>query len=158
MILIDAAVYWGLLAPGRFPTAFALWTNTSQHALNSLYAFFEIFFPRTEPLPWLDLIPVVILLALYLGLAYLTHATEGFYVYDFLDLQEHSSGIVAAYIIGILVASIVVFLIVRYLIMLRVWVTEKKLGKTGKFSYRGGVDVIHQDAGKTIPLHHVSAK
>ncbi|KAJ4368015.1 hypothetical protein N0V83_006370 [Neocucurbitaria cava] len=155
---IVTAVYWGLLAPGRFPSAFDLWTNTSQHALNSLYAFFEILFPRTEPLPWLDLIPTIILLALYLGLAYLTHATEGFYVYDFLDLQDHSSGIVAAYIIGILVAAIVVFLIVRYLIVLRVWVTEKKLGKTGKFSSRGKVGAVHEEAGKTIPLHHVSAK
>lgn len=115
-------------------------------------------FPRTEPLPWLDLIPTILLLALYLGLAYLTHATEGFYVYDFLDLQEHSSGIVAAYIIGILVASIVVFLIVRYLIVLRVWVTETKLGKTGKFSSRGKVGAVHEEAGKTIPLHHVSVK
>ncbi|KAF1841227.1 uncharacterized protein K460DRAFT_295429 [Cucurbitaria berberidis CBS 394.84] len=151
---IVTAVYWGLLAPGRFPSAFYLWSNTSQHALNSLYAFFEIFFPRTEPLPWLDLVPTVILLALYLGLAYLTHATEGFYVYGFLDLQEHSSGVVAAYIIGILVAAIVIFLIVRYLIMLRVWVTEKKMGKTGKFSSRGKLE----ETGKTIPLHHVSQK
>lgn len=115
----------------------------------------EILVPRTEPLPWLDLLPIVVLLALYLGLAYLTHATQGFYVYDFLDLQTHSSGIVAAYIIGILVASILVFLLVRYLIMLRLWVTEKKLGKSGKFSRRSGADVMHEDAGKTIPLHHV---
>jgi len=126
-------VYWGLLAT-RFPTTFALWSNTSQHALNSAYAFFEVFFPRTERLPWLNLIPVVLLLALYLGLAYLTHATQGFYVYPFLDLQKHSSGVVAGYIIGILIAAIIIFVIVRYLIALRVWVTETKLGKKGKFS------------------------
>jgi len=107
-------VYWGLLAPGRFPSAFSLWSNTSQHALNSAYALFEIIFPRTSRLPWLDLIPTIVLLALYLGLAYLTHAAEGFYVYDFLDLQQNSSGIVAAYIVGILVAAIIVYLIVRY--------------------------------------------
>ncbi|CAA9964999.1 hypothetical protein CFE70_007955 [Pyrenophora teres f. teres 0-1] len=126
-------VYWGLLA-SRFPTTFALWSNTSQHALNSAYAFFEIFFPRTERLPWLSLIPVILLLALYLGLAYLTHATQGFYVYPFLDLQTHSSGVVAGYILGILIAAIIIFLIVRYLIALRVWVTETKLGKKGEFS------------------------
>lgn len=101
------------------------------------------------------MVPTVILLALYLGLAYLTHATEGFYVYDFLDLQEHSSGIVAAYIIGILVGAIIIFLIVRYLIMLRVWVTEKKLGKTGKFSSRGRVGLMNEEAGKDVPLHDV---
>lgn len=126
-------MYWGLLA-GSFPTTFALWSNTSQHALNSAYAFFEIVFPRTERLPWLSLIPVILLLALYLGLAYLTHATQGFYVYPFLDLQAHSSGVVAGYILGILVAAIVIFLIVRYLIALRVWITETKLDKKGRFS------------------------
>ncbi|KAL6710194.1 hypothetical protein ACN47E_009985 [Coniothyrium glycines] len=142
------AVYWGILAPGGFPSAFSLWSNTSQHALNSFYALVEIVFPRTEPLPWLDIIPIVILLALYLGLAYLTHATQGFYPYDFLDLQEHSAGIVAAYIVGILVASIIIFLIVRYLIMLRLWVTERKMGKLGKFSHRGTVRAINHETEK----------
>lgn len=62
-----------------------------------MYALFEILFSRTSPLPWLDVVPIVVLLALYLGLAYLTHATQGFYTYGFLDLQDNSSGAVAAY-------------------------------------------------------------
>ena len=101
-------------------------------------------------MPWLDLIPIVFLLALYLGLAYLTHTTEGFYVYPFLDLQKNSSGAVAGVIVGILVAAIIIFLIVRYLIVLRVWVTEKKLGKHGKFSKRG--------EAKDLPLEHIIPK
>jgi hypothetical protein len=125
--------------------------------LNSVYALFEIIFPRTSPLPWLDLFPIIILLALYLGLAYLTHATEGFYVYGFLDLQAHSSGIVAAYIIGILVAAIVIFLIVRYLIMLRIWVTEIKLRRTGKFTTRGA-RVANEELEKGVPLDVLSTK
>jgi hypothetical protein len=132
-------VYWGLLAPGRFPSAFALWSNTSQHALNSFCALFEIISPRTSPLPWLDIIPIVILLALYLGLAYVTHATDGFYV-------------------GILVAAIIIFLIVRYLIMLRVWVTEKKMGKAGKFSKHGTGHMVHEEPEKGVPMTEVSAK
>ncbi|KAF2032492.1 hypothetical protein EK21DRAFT_87088 [Setomelanomma holmii] len=155
---IVTIVYWGLLAPGRFPSAFSLWSNTSQHAMNSLFALVEIFFPRTSPLPWLDLVPIIILLALYLGLAYLTHATQGFYVYDFLDLQEHSSGIVAAYIVGILVAAIIVFLIVRYLILLRVWVTEKKLGKSGKFSAHEARSVVNEDLEKGPRIHNIGTK
>ncbi|KAI4636148.1 uncharacterized protein J4E92_000146 [Alternaria infectoria] len=149
---IVTIVYWTLLA-GQFPTTFALWSNTSQHALNSAYALFEIVIPRTERLPWLDLIPIILLLALYLGLAYLTHATQGFYVYPFLDLQKNSSGLVGAYIVGILVAAIIIFLIVRYLIVLRVFVTEKKLGKTGKTStrqYAAGAD--------EYPLHSTIQK
>jgi hypothetical protein len=137
-------VYWALLAPTGFPSTFSLWSNTSQHALNSAYALFEIIFPRTSPLPWLDIIPVVVLLAAYLGLAYLTYATQGFYTYGFLDLQRNSSGIVAAYIVGILVAAIIIFLIVRYLILLRSWATEQKLRKTGKFSTRGSRPVANE--------------
>jgi hypothetical protein len=116
---------------------------------------FEIVVPRTEPLPFLHLVPIVFLLALYLGLAYLTHATEDFYVYDFLDLDKHSDGIVAAYIVGILVAAIVVFLIVRYVIMLRLWLTETKMGKNGKF--RRGTRMADEEHGKSIPLHSVGA-
>jgi len=92
-------------------------------------------------------------LALYLGLAYLTHATQGFYVYPFLDLQKNSSGLVGAYIVGILVAAIIIFLIVRYLIVLRVFVTEKKLGKTGKTSTRQ-----HAVGADEYPLHSTMQK
>jgi hypothetical protein len=151
-------VYWGILSPGRFPSTFSLWSNTSQHALNSFYALFEIIFPRTSPLPWLDIIPIVILLALYLGLAYVTHATEGFYTYGFLDLQKNSSGVVAAYIVGILVAAIIIYLIVRYLIVLRVWATEKKMGKQGKFANRDATPVADEEAEKGVPLNEISAK
>lgn len=102
------------------------------------------------------MIPIIIILALYLALAYVTFATEGFYVYDFLDTRTNSSGKVAAYIVGILVAAVIVFLIVRYVIMLRVWVTEKKLGKIGKFSRHGRL--TDDDDGKSIPMHNVIAK
>lgn len=115
-------------------------------------------FPRTEPIPLLNLIPVVILLALYLALAYVTFHTQGFYTYGFLDLRIHSSGVVAAYIIGILVAAIVIFLIVKGLIALRVWVTEKKMGKTGKFSNRGNIRMADEEAEKGLPMHDISVK
>ena len=157
MLIYTVAVYWGLLAPSHFPSTFSVWTNASRHALNALYAFFEILFPRTEPLPWLALVPIIVVLCLYLGLAYLTNATEGFYVYDFLDPHKHSSGIVAAYIIGILVGAVVIFLIVRYLIMLRVWVTETKMHKTGKFTHRGSTGTVDHES-KVLPLHHTRAK
>jgi hypothetical protein len=82
------AVFWALLAPKNgFASTKDLWSNTSQHALNSLYALFE-----TEPLPFLHIIVIVVVLALYLSLAYLTHALQGWYTYDFLNLDKHSSG------------------------------------------------------------------
>ena len=48
--------------------------------------------------------------AFYLGVAYITHATQGIYVYRFLN-PSHGP-ILAAYIVGILVGSIIVFAIV----------------------------------------------
>ena len=80
------------------------------------------------------------ILGLYLGLAYITYDDDHFYVYDFLNIQEHGSGVVAGYIIGILVGAVVLFLIIRYLILLRKWITESKMGKTGKFSTPGSQD------------------
>ena len=88
--------------------------------------------PRTATPPWIHLPWLIFVLALYLGLAYLTYATQGFYVYSFLDHEwAGSRGIVAGYIIGIAVASVVIFSAVWGLIRLRLWVTETKLRMDG---------------------------
>ena len=86
-----AVVYWALLY-SAFDSAFSTWTNTSQHALNAGYALFEIVFPRTAPLPFFHLVPIIVILAMYLALAYITNETEGFYVYSFLDPKSNSPG------------------------------------------------------------------
>lgn len=100
-------------------------------------AFGEIVIPRTLPHPWLNILPLVILLALYLGLAYLTHSTQNFYVYPFLD-PRNGRGLIAGACIGILAAAVVVFVIVHFLIKLREWITETKLGLYGNLSTRNG--------------------
>lgn len=51
------------------------------------------------------------MLALYLALAYITHETQGFYTYDFLDPAD-GGGLLAGYIIGILAAACVIFFLV----------------------------------------------
>lgn len=86
----------------------------------------------------------MVLLACYLGLAYLTHATKNVYVYRFLNPApkllnangENIGGVgnlVAAYVVGIAVGIIAIFCIVKRTIRVRRWVTEVKLGRTGKF-------------------------
>lgn len=57
----------------------AAWINISQHAMNSAYALFEITLTNAGPSPWLHLPLCVFMLACYLGVAYITHATQGFY-------------------------------------------------------------------------------
>ncbi|RMJ13270.1 hypothetical protein CDV36_007044 [Fusarium kuroshium] len=129
-------VYWVVLYKGEwFTITFSAWSNVSQHGLNSLFALFEIFIPRTNPPEWVHIPWLILILALYLALAYITQATEGFYVYSFLDHNDVGGrGIVAAYIIGIAVGIVVIFCIVWCIIWLRRWVTETKLGMDGKFA------------------------
>ena len=132
--ILVTAVFWAILYSGHWSfMVFDGWSNVSQHALNTVFAAFEIFVTRTSPPPTIHLGFLIILLALYLALAYLTHATEGFYPYNFLDNSNGRSSIVAAYAFGILAAIIVVFGVVWGIMWLRGWIIEKKLGIEGKF-------------------------
>ena len=61
-------------------TLFSLaWVNISVQALNTVFALFEIGFTNSPPVPWLTLPVCILVLAAYLGIAYITHATQGFY-------------------------------------------------------------------------------
>ncbi|KAI5861481.1 hypothetical protein GGS23DRAFT_598632 [Durotheca rogersii] len=134
-------VYWAVIYPfGRawFPSVYAAWSNVSEHALNSAFALVEIALPRTRPPPWLHALWLVVLMALYLALAYLIRAVRGFYPYAFLDPDPAHDGaagpLVPAYIVGIAAVTVLVFVLVRYLIALRRWLVEDRLGCRGKFA------------------------
>ncbi|KAI1209721.1 uncharacterized protein F4807DRAFT_87678 [Annulohypoxylon truncatum] len=135
---IVTIVYWGILYPyggAWFPDVYDGWSNISQHALNSFFALFEILVPRTQPQPWIHVLWLIVILAFYLALAYLTRATKGFYVYSFLDPTKEGP-LVAAYVFGIAVAAILIFGIVKFVIWARRYVTEEKMGRRGKFAFR----------------------
>jgi len=121
---IVTIVYWAILFD-YFASRFEAWSNVSQHALNSVFALFELVFARTEPMPWIHLLYLIVLLALYLAVAFITYGTEHFYVYSFLDNRTHGRGRVAGYIFGILAAAIVIFVIVHFLILGRQKLTER---------------------------------
>ncbi|KAL2261360.1 hypothetical protein VTK26DRAFT_4336 [Humicola hyalothermophila] len=143
--IIVTVVYWAVLySGGWFPAVFSGWSNMSQHALNSVFAAFEILVPRTDPMPPVHMLWLILLLALYLALAYVTEATKGFYTYSFLDPAEQG-GLVAAYVFGIAVGCLVVFGLVWLVIWLRKFITERKLGMTGKFSSRAGQAAAGKD-------------
>lgn len=128
-------MFWAILYNGHWSSVvFIGWSTTSKHALNTVIAAFEIFTTRTSTPPILHLCMLIILLAFYLALAYLTHATEGFYPYDFLDDSNGHSSRVAAYAFAVLAAIVVIFGVVWGIIWLREWITEKKLGMEGRFS------------------------
>lgn len=148
MLIRRVVVFWAIIFD-YFYSVEDKWSNVSQHALNSVFSLFELVFARADPLPWIHLLWLIIILALYLGLAFITHATEHFWVYTFLDdSRKGGRGLVAGYIIGILVGAVIVFVIVRYLVVLRKWVTETKLGKTGRLETRGGGAVADAEMGE----------
>ena len=153
---IVTVVYWTILyRPPFFPVLFDAWANVrgsqflkpslrresqradcsvpqiSRHGLNSFFALFELLIPRTAPPPALHLLFLIILLALYLGLAYLTHTTQGFYVYSFLDPGQ-GAGKTAGYIIGILGGACIVFGLAVLVISIRDRLTDAH-GRKGKY-------------------------
>lgn len=130
-------MYWALIYIG-FLDSTEVWRNVSEHALNAVFALFEIIFPRTKKTPWLHIIPLIVILGGYLGVAYLTLHASHFYVYAFLDETIHSKGAVAGTIIGILAGTIVVFAVIHFLIKLRRWLTEEKFSMRGRFSTSEG--------------------
>ncbi|KAK0661081.1 hypothetical protein DIS24_g3035 [Lasiodiplodia hormozganensis] len=133
---IVTIVYWAILSGNSFVTPFTSYYNVSAHAMNSGFALLEVLLPRTAPSPWWHMGPLVVLLALYLALAYITYYTQHFYVYSFLDIQSNGSGSVTGYCFGILIGMAIIFVIVHFLAKGRVWLTEQVLGMDGKFSRR----------------------
>ncbi|TFK48103.1 hypothetical protein OE88DRAFT_1635377 [Heliocybe sulcata] len=130
--VIVTAVYWSVLSSQEtFSTTYSSWSNVSHHALNTALACFEILLTSAVPLPWLHLLYCILLLALYLALAYVTHASQGFYTYDFLNPStEHAK--LAGYIIGIAVGECVLFAIVHYVIVLRNLLFARYLGSSNR--------------------------
>ncbi|KAG9311223.1 hypothetical protein JVU11DRAFT_8299 [Chiua virens] len=117
--IIVTVVYWSLLASAStFETTYYSWENISHHALNTVFVLFEIFFTHSGPCPWMHIPLLVLLLACYLGVAYITYATQGFYTYSFLN-PSTEGGLLAAYIVGIAIGCCVLFSIVKGVCHLR---------------------------------------
>jgi hypothetical protein len=112
----------------------------SQHALNSLFALIELILPATRRPPWLHLAFLIVILLLYLAVAYITHATEGFYTYDFLDMSK-GKGRVAGYCFGILAAIAVIFVAVWGAI----WLRERNTGPAKRSKRDTGEHEVYSD-------------
>lgn len=129
-ILVTIAFWATMYAGGWYTVTFDMWANLSIHAMNSFMAAFEIIFPTTEPLAWMHLPVLMVVLSLYLGLAYLSRATGGFWVYEWLD-PEFGYGKIIAHIAGYTAAIVVIFVVVRYAIWLRNWLLMKYQSRRG---------------------------
>jgi len=104
--------YWVLLASSdSFATPYKAWNTTSVHILNVVFALSEILLTFVGPIPWLYLPICILTIGLYIALAYVTHASQNFYPYTFLDPDRYG-GRVAAYVFGVLVGECIIFSIV----------------------------------------------
>ena len=92
-----------------------------------LFPVFEIIFSTTPPPPLLHLPFLILILALYLALAYVTYASDGWYTYPFLDpgVNGENSGIVAGYSFAIAGGTVVIFAVVWGII----WVRRRVVGR-----------------------------
>ncbi|QKX53252.1 uncharacterized protein TRUGW13939_00328 [Talaromyces rugulosus] len=115
-------IFWAILYSGPwYPTWFGAWSNISQHGIIGLYALLEIFLTTTPLHPLIHAPFLILILLLYLSLAYLTHKTQGFYSYSFLDPGPHgkNSGKVTGYCFAILAIVLVAFALTWLFIWLR---------------------------------------
>ncbi|KAA8643584.1 hypothetical protein EYZ11_009487 [Aspergillus tanneri] len=138
-------VFWAILYNGTWYSAtFNGWSNISQHGLNSLFALLEVILPATDPHPLITLLFLVLILLLYVSLAYLTHHTQGFYPYSFLNPGAHGekSGLVAGYSFGIFAGILVIFAVSWGAIWLRRRLTG---GKVKRSTYDTGYVVEMQE-------------
>ncbi|WEW58794.1 hypothetical protein PRK78_004262 [Emydomyces testavorans] len=122
-------VYWAILYEGPwYPVVFDAWSNVSQHAMPPIFSLFELIFSTAPAQPWLHLPFLFLILLLYLSLAYLTHKTQGFYSYSFLDPGKHGehNNRVVAYSFGIAAATVVIFGITHLISWIRLRYTREK--------------------------------
>lgn len=76
--LIVTVVFWGVLAGnGAFSDTESAWTNISVHAFNLVFSMLDVLVLGREPmLPWSHCFFTVVMLAMYVGVAYITYASE----------------------------------------------------------------------------------
>jgi hypothetical protein len=139
-------VFWGTMYSGPWPKGrFEQWINISVHGLNSVFALIEIILPATTSPPWSHLSILLLVLSLYLGLAYLTRWTQGFYVYEWMN-PAHGKVSIILHILGYTAAICAFFVMVRGLIWLRCKLQER----FGSQRKAADVQMVKLDDGSDI--------
>jgi hypothetical protein len=70
--VIDHGCVLGTMNSGLPDGRFEQWVIVSVHGLNSFFALTEIVLPVTAPLPFTHLVAALVVMSLYLALAYMT--------------------------------------------------------------------------------------
>ncbi|KZM26705.1 uncharacterized protein EKO05_0008813 [Ascochyta rabiei] len=118
MPFLVTIVFWGTMNSGWPAGRFEQWMNLSVHGLNSVFAIVEIVLSATKAPPFSYLSIVLLLLSAYLGLAYLTRYTQGFYVYEWMN-PAHGNVSIILHVLGYAAGMITIFFLVSSTIRLR---------------------------------------
>ncbi|KAF7310160.1 hypothetical protein MIND_00389400 [Mycena indigotica] len=120
--LLVSVVFWGVLADkDTFATRYDAWSAISVHLLNSVFALFEIALTNTPAPAWVLLPVTLLVLGGYVGVVYVTHATQGFYAYSFMAPNSR----LALHMAGVALAQVVLYVVVWCLVSLRVWLVRR---------------------------------
>ncbi|KAJ7610130.1 hypothetical protein FB45DRAFT_993492 [Roridomyces roridus] len=153
--LLVSVVFWGIIAPDEsvFDNRYDAWSAISVHLLNSVFALFEILLTNTPLSSWLLLPFGLLLLSGYVGIVYITYATQGFYAYTFMAPDGHPLKL-ALHILGVAAAECVVFAIAYGLVFLRQRVvarffpsTSSKVSATSKYASAAGASAVSLTVG-----------
>ncbi|KAF7317444.1 hypothetical protein HMN09_00481100 [Mycena chlorophos] len=114
-------------SPSPVANARKAWSAISVHALNSVFALFEILGTNTPRVAWVFLPVGMLVLIAYTGVIYITYATQGFYAYSFMNPDGHP-GKLALHIFGVGAAEVVMFCVAWGLVTLRVKLLARRAG------------------------------
>ncbi|KAF9938351.1 hypothetical protein BGZ67_000256 [Mortierella alpina] len=106
--IIVPIVYWTMLNVGGNMSALATWQNVSVHAIDGVFAIFELIFNRHFLQPIHSVI-VAAVMVLYMLLTFVVRSTKGIWVYPFLNWDR--GAICAAYYLGIAIGLFIIFFI-----------------------------------------------
>ncbi|KAF9701078.1 hypothetical protein EKO04_000360 [Ascochyta lentis] len=140
MPFLVTIVFWGTMNSGWPAGRFEQWMNLSVHGLNSVFAAVEIVLSATDAPPFSHLSVVLLVLSAYLGLAYLTRHTQGFYVYEWMN-PAHGNVSIVLHVLGYAAGMVTIFLLVSGVIRLRNLLAAR-LGQ--------GKDIVTQEKGMKL--------
>ncbi|CAK5278942.1 unnamed protein product [Mycena citricolor] len=123
--ILVSVVFWGVISNGHtFDSSYDTWSAISVHLLNSVFALFEIFFTNTPRSEWIFLPLGLLLLAMYVGIVYITHTVEGFYAYKFMAPNGKPLSL-ALHILAVGAAYVVCFVVVYGFVAGRQWLVAR---------------------------------
>lgn len=109
-------VYWSMLNVGAHMTTLGHWQNYSVHAIDGVFALFELIFNRHFLQPRHSFV-VAAVMVLYMLLTFVVRKTKGEWVYPFLDWDQ--GAICVAYYLGIAVGLFVIYFLLLVVHKLR---------------------------------------